>query len=92
MTDEEVTAVHDQVMALIRQRKWIRAAELADTVSELPNAHPWNPTERHWGLCLRRIASANPDSSTQQPGIERLQSKIQQLGHADEKQWWKRWN
>jgi hypothetical protein len=51
MTDEELTAVHDRVMELIRQRKWVQAAQLADTVSQLSNFHPWDPYVKHWGLC-----------------------------------------
>src|ERR1044071_9764525 len=51
MTTEGITAVHDRVMELISLRKWNKAAELADTVSEEPNFHPWDPMQRHWGLC-----------------------------------------
>lgn len=51
MTTEEITAVHERVMELIRLRKWNKAAELADTVSEQPDFHPWDPMQRHWGLC-----------------------------------------
>ncbi len=51
LTTEQITTIHERVMELIRLRKWNMAAELADTVSELPNFHPWDPLQRHWGLC-----------------------------------------